>query len=97
LFEGWDFSDIERRMRTIGEKWDFLELVREHLTTDTVLLDMGTGGGEKLLGLAGLVKKAYGIDILQSMIDTAKKNQARLNIANVEFRLPWLCHIPNAL
>ncbi len=52
-----------------------------------ILLDIGTGGGELLITIAGFVKKAYGIDYSQGIIKTAKKNLAKAKTANVEFRL----------
>ncbi|MEV0823079.1 class I SAM-dependent methyltransferase [Nonomuraea rubra] len=54
-FEGWDFSLLRGRVTDEGEPpWDYEHLAREHLRTATSLLDLGTGGGELLSGLAPL-------------------------------------------
>ncbi len=54
---GWDFSDIAKRTKTIGKKWDYVNLVKEYVNKETLLLDIGTGGGEILLKLLLLLKK----------------------------------------
>jgi SAM-dependent methyltransferase len=84
---GWDFSKIDERAKVYGAKWDFLEVVKEYLTNESVLLDIGTGGGKKLLKLAKFTKEAYGIDNSRSMIETAKRNLEESKVTNTEFRL----------
>ncbi len=84
---GWDFSKIEKRKKVVGKKWDFLEIAKGYVTDETVLLDIGTGGGEKLLEIAKRAKKACGIDHQQSMIDAANRNLAESKMLNVEFKL----------
>ena len=84
---GWNFNKIFERVKTIGKKWNFLETVKTFLKKETILLDIGTGGGEKLLQIAKFVKKAYGIDISKGMIITAKKNLSESKTSNVEFKL----------
>jgi len=84
---GWDFSKIDKRTKTVGEKWDFLEIVKNYVSNETILLDIGTGGGEKLLEIAKFVEKAYGIDNSRSMITTANRNLRKAKMLNVEFKL----------
>jgi len=91
---GWDFSKIDRRKKVVGRKWDFLEIVKGFVTDKAVLLDIGTGGGEKLLEVSRLAGKAYGIDHQQSMIDTAKRNLAETKMRNVEFKLADAKNLP---
>lgn len=50
--EGWDFSSLATRMREPDLPWDLDDLSREHLARAGSVLDMGTGGGERLLALA---------------------------------------------
>ena len=47
---GWDFS----RMRETQEPapWDYADMARIYLATDSHVLDIGTGGGERFLALA---------------------------------------------
>lgn len=49
-FEGWDFSHLENRWEMAELPWDYEEIVKQHLDDSYKLLDMGTGGGEILLG-----------------------------------------------
>jgi len=71
---GWDFSELERRTKTIGEKWVFLEIVKSYVTVEAILLDIGTGSGEKLLLIARFAGKAYGIDNSKNMLIAANRN-----------------------
>ena len=51
IFQGWDFSYIDKRMSGEPLPWNYDEIVRQYLNANSVLLDMGTGGGEYLLTL----------------------------------------------
>lgn len=48
-FSGWDFSYMNHRWEIEELPWCYSEFVREYLSKDLNLLDMGTGGGELLL------------------------------------------------
>jgi SAM-dependent methyltransferase len=50
-FAGWDFSYLEGRWQGRGPSWSYDELVCGHAVGASSLLDLGTGGGERLLGL----------------------------------------------
>ncbi len=50
-FKGWDFSYINNRISEEPLPWSYDEIVRQYLKDDSILLDMGTGGGEYLLTL----------------------------------------------
>ena len=91
---GWDFGKIDKRKKVIGKRWVFLEVVKGYVTDKTFLLDIGTGGGEKLLEVAKIAGKAYGIDHQQSMIDAANKNLAEMKMRNVEFKLADAKNLP---
>lgn len=52
--EGWDFSYIAERGREERPPWDYMAIVREALPGVKSLLDLGTGGGERLASLASL-------------------------------------------
>lgn len=82
---GWDFSVLASRTVVEGKTWDFLRVVNGYLHKDTVLLDIGTGGGEKILQLAECCKRIVGIDNSSEMINKAKENLAESNKSNVEF------------
>lgn len=81
---GWDFSQV--KVKTVGEKWDFYKLVRSYSNPfKSVVLDIGTGGGEKFLAISLFIKKGIGFDVSLEMIKTAKENKIRKNIVNIDF------------
>ena len=51
LFQGWDFSYLHGRFSETSLPWDYLALARELLPRAQNVLDVGTGGGERLLTL----------------------------------------------
>lgn len=50
-FTGWDFSYLEGRMVEERPPWSYLARAAELMRPSSALLDMGTGGGERLLKL----------------------------------------------
>jgi len=48
-FTGWDFSYLDGRWHEDEPPWSYTALVRECLPQTDSLLDLGTGGGERLL------------------------------------------------
>ncbi len=80
---GWDFS----RMRDARDPvpWDYLEVVRRYLRPTDRVLDVGTGGGEKLLSLTPYFATAIGIDASVAMVEDAQRNLAASQATNVSF------------
>ena len=50
-FTGWDFSYLEGRMIEEQPPWSYPDLAAERMQRASAMLDMGTGGGERLLAL----------------------------------------------
>lgn len=50
-FMGWDFSYLDGRMLEEQPPWSYLTRAGELMRQSTAVLDMGTGGGERLLRL----------------------------------------------
>ena len=50
-FSGWDFSYLEGRMKGDDEPWSYLERAAELMALSTSMIDLDTGGGEKLMSL----------------------------------------------
>lgn len=50
-FKGWDFSYLNGRWESEQLPWDYKEILLSYINKNLTLLDMGTGGGEFLLGL----------------------------------------------
>lgn len=80
---GWDFSKL--RVKTEGEKWNFYDEVVKHSNKTGNLLDIGTGGGEKILDIANKFISVTGIDNSPEMIKTAEINKTKSKIDNADF------------
>lgn len=80
----WDFDQIKYKTEKLTN-WDFYEMIKEHANKDSVCLDLGTGGGEKVLKYYPEVGKIYGSDFSKEMIKTAKENAKMYPNRNVEF------------
>lgn len=78
---GWDFSQI--RVKSNGVGWNFYEEVRKKAQGDSVLLDIGTGGGENIIHIASSFLFVVGIDLANGMIQTARANIQKSNVHNV--------------
>ncbi|NNN07898.1 MAG: class I SAM-dependent methyltransferase, partial [Acidimicrobiaceae bacterium] len=67
---GWDFST----MRTLREPvpWDYITVVRDYLQPTDSVVDLGTGGGERLLELQNDASALLGIDLDEEMIGRAR-------------------------
>ena len=50
-FTGWDFSHLDGRLRGEREPWSYLDRAAELMGRSSSVIDLDTGGGEKLLGL----------------------------------------------
>ncbi|MCZ7671964.1 MAG: hypothetical protein M5U34_34940 [Chloroflexi bacterium] len=50
-FKGWDFSYIRERMIEESPPWSYKALAMTLMAQADSLLDMGTGGGERLLSM----------------------------------------------
>ncbi len=58
-FSGWDFSWLRGRMIEEARPWDYAALVRAAFPGVRSLLDIGTGGGERLGALSPLPPHTY--------------------------------------
>ena len=69
----WDFSMFEIESNNLTN-WDLYEILKEITTKDSKILDLGTGGGEKLLRSFPECAEILGTDYSPEMIKTANKN-----------------------
>lgn len=77
---GWDFSNIKYDVID-NSKFQYFAEINDNISENTILLDIGTGGGEKLSTLISnncLMK--IGTDFSEEMIKKAKKNNLNKNI-----------------
>ena len=80
----WDYSQIKRKTEKLIN-WDFYEKIKENTDEKSVCLDIGTGGGEKVLKNYPNVGKIIATDFSKEMIKTAKENAKNYPERNVEF------------
>ena len=67
--------------------WDFFKLINELSNKDSRILDLGTGGGEKVLEFYPQCKEILGTDFSEGMIETANKNLKLSGRKDVTFRV----------
>ena len=80
----WEFDQIKYKTEK-QTFWDFYEKIKENTNKNSICLDLGTGGGEKVLKYYPEVKKIYAIDFSNQMIKTAKENAKMYPNRNIEF------------
>lgn len=69
---GWDFSNIKYKTIDNSSFQYFNELNKE--SAGKIILDIGTGGGEKILNNIKNARLIIGTDFSQEMINKAKEN-----------------------
>ena len=82
----WDFSKFEIESESLT-KWDLYEILNELANKDSKILDLGTGGGEKVLEFYPDCKEIVATDFSEGMIETANKNLKESGRRNITFRL----------
>ena len=82
--KNWDFSMINY-VKENYTAWDMYEILKNNSNQNSKILDLGTGGGEKVLKY---FPEAYilGTDFSREMINTAKENLKKSGKKNIEFR-----------
>ena len=82
----WDFSKFEIETESLTN-WDFFGVLNELATKNSRILDLGTGGGEKVLEYFPDCKEILATDFSEGMIETANKNLKESGRKNITFRL----------
>ena len=85
-FSGWDFSYITEtgRMQEGPVKWNYYSRIRPYLYTAERLLDLGTGGGERLAAFSPLPGETYATEGYKPNVEIAKRNLEPLGVTVVE-------------
>lgn len=82
----WSFDKFQIESRTLTN-WNLFKLIKKYSTKDSKILDLGTGGGEKLLKYFPKVTEILGTDFSKEMIETANKNLLKSRRKNISFRI----------
>jgi SAM-dependent methyltransferase len=93
-FSGWEFSAIAGRWSQGRPPWNYNVRVRNQLARVASLLDLGTGGGERLASLQPLPPATYATEGYRSNLPVARRRLHPLGVrvlpidADLRLRLP---------
>src|ERR1700722_2597244 len=79
---GWDFSGMNELRQPVP--WDYPDVVLRYLRPADVVLDVGTGAGERLRDLASSFGHGLGIDADPEMVRLAREDPA---VGNLSFQV----------
>ena len=82
----WNFDMFQIETESLTN-WDLFAIVQRLATKDSRILDLGTGGGEKLLKYYPDCQEIIGTDYSEGMIETANKNLRESGRKNIKFKL----------
>lgn len=82
----WDFSKINYISESLTS-WDMYEELNNIAFKDSKILDLGTGGGEKVLKYFPECKEILGTDFSGEMINTANDNLKKSGRENITFKV----------
>src|ERR1017187_7195284 len=78
---GWDFSGMNKLRQSVP--WEYREVVLRYLRSSDVVLDVGTGAGERLREVAPSFGHGLGIDSDPEMVRLEREGAA----GNLSFRV----------
>ena len=84
--KNWDFSKISYEVESLTN-WDMYKILNEKTTKNSRILDLGTGGGEKVINKFPEALEIVGTDFSKQMIKTAKENLTKSNKKNIKFKV----------
>ena len=82
----WNFDAFGIKTEKLTN-WDFYKILHEVSNKDSRILDLGTGGGEKVLEHFPDCQEILGTDCVPEMIETANDNLLKSGRKNISFRL----------
>ena len=83
--KNWDFSMFEIETEKLTN-WDLYELINKYATLQSRILDLGTGGGERVIEHYPSCAEILGTDLASAMIETANKNLELSGRKDITFR-----------
>lgn len=82
----WSFDEFKIETEEFTN-WDMYEILKNSTNEESKVLDLGTGGGEKVLEFyPTYLKEVIGIDFSKGMIETANKNLEKSGRKNISFK-----------
>lgn len=81
----WDFSMINYTEESLTN-WDMYEILNNKANSESKILDLGTGGGEKVIQYFPDAKEIIGTDFSSEMIKTANINLKKSLRKNIKFK-----------
>lgn len=82
----WDFSKINYETETKSE-WNMYKEIEKYITSKSICLDLGTGGGENVIKNYPPAEKIIGTDYSKTMIKTAKENLKYSKRKDIKFKV----------
>lgn len=82
----WDFSMIRCEEEYLTN-WDMYKILKRTTTKDSRVLDLGTGGGEKVIKYFPEVKEITATDYSPEMIKTANENLLKTKRKDISFKI----------
>lgn len=82
----WSFDEFEIKSEKLTN-WDLYEILRSVTNKDSKILDLGTGGGEKVLKCFPEVAEILATDYSPEMIKTANRNLELSGRKNITFKV----------
>lgn len=83
--KNWDFSMIKFIEENLTD-WDLYRILNDCTSPNFKILDLGTGGGEKVLKNFPIVKEIIATDFSKEMINTANANLAKTKRKDITFK-----------
>ena len=83
--KNWDFSMINYSKECLTN-WDLYKLLNLYSNSESKILDLGTGGGEKVLKYFPECQEIIATDFSKEMINTANNNLKESGKKNIIFR-----------
>ncbi|MBR2743944.1 MAG: methyltransferase domain-containing protein [Clostridia bacterium] len=80
----WDFSEIKYEEEYLTD-WEYFDQIKKNTNEKSLCLDIGTGGGEKVLKKYPNVRMLIATDFSKEMVYTAKENAKKYPEKNVKF------------
>ena len=83
----WNFDEFQIETQKLTN-WDMFEILKSITNENSRILDIGTGGGEKVIKyFLKDAKEIVATDFSKAMIETAKENLKKSGRKNITFRI----------